>query len=232
MMRNTTQSDRHPVGRNRFVMAVAAVALSIVAAGTVQAAPVGEVITMAGRVFAANNDGQVRALAKGAQVENGETIVTSMNSLVRIKFIDDAYVILRPNTRFQITDYNMDEDPAQNRSVFRLLKGGLRTVTGLIGRRNRSGYQLRTAISTIGIRGTDYEAMTCSNGDCGPGVEDGDYVGVKQGEIDVNSPGGGSTTYGQGEFGFFAGGDGPPIKIPASQAGALSNDPLPDAVCE
>jgi hypothetical protein len=37
-----------------------------------------------------------------------------------------------------------------------LVKGGMRTITGLIGRTNRKNYKLTTAVATIGIRGTEY----------------------------------------------------------------------------
>jgi len=38
-----------------------------------------------------------------------------------------------------------------------LLKGGFRSVTGLIGQLNRAGYRITTPSATIGIRGTDHE---------------------------------------------------------------------------
>lgn len=191
----------------------------------------GEVVNLTGRVSAATADGAIRSLAAGATVDNGDTIVTGVNSLVRIKFVDDAYVILRPNTRFQIEDYQVSENAAENRSVLRLLKGGLRTVTGLIGRRNQSGYQMRTAVSTIGIRGTDYELLTCQEGDCGEGQPDGDYVAVKEGEIEVETDGG-TNSYQEGEFGYVADANTLPIDIPADAAGLLSSDPLDAAACE
>ena len=40
--------------------------------------------------------------------------------------------------------------------MFSLLKGGLRTITGLVGRSNRKNYQISTTVATIGIRGTEY----------------------------------------------------------------------------
>jgi hypothetical protein len=41
-------------------------------------------------------------------------------------------------------------------SVF---KGGLRTITGAIGRQNRERYRITTATVTIGVRGTDFEIV-------------------------------------------------------------------------
>ena len=90
---------------------------------------------------------------------------------------------------------------------------------------------MRTTISTIGIRGTDYELMTCTGGDCGAGTPDGDYVGVKDGEIEVGTDGG-MNPFGEGEYGYISDGNMLPVQIPVQNAGPLFSDPLPDAACE
>ncbi len=46
-----------------------------------------------------------------------------------------------------------------NSALFSLLKGGLRTFTGLIGKLSPQRYQMRTAVATIGIRGTGYDLL-------------------------------------------------------------------------
>jgi hypothetical protein len=54
------------------------------------------------------------------------------------------------------------------RVAMSLLKGGLRTVTGQIGKINNNGYKLTTATATIGIRGTGFDATCQDTGDaCG-----------------------------------------------------------------
>jgi FecR protein len=153
----------------------------------------GEVVKVIGRVSAAATDGDIRALVDGNAVNTGDTVVTSINSFARMKLTDGGYIVLRPNTRFQIADYNYAEKPAENRSVFNLLKGGFRAVTGLIGQRNRGGVSYRTAVATIGIRGTDLEAIDCTDGcpDLGTDVKRGLYFKVHKGAIDVGNLEGG-----------------------------------------
>lgn len=54
--------------------------------------------------------------------------------------------------------------PLQNsvsHAFFRLLKGGFRTVSGLIGKANPQDYRVSTPVATIGIRGTDYYVYIC-----------------------------------------------------------------------
>lgn len=47
------------------------------------------------------------------------------------------------------------------RAFFRLVKGGFRTVTGLIGKANVDDYKVVTPTATIGIRGTEWITWTC-----------------------------------------------------------------------
>lgn len=194
------------------------------------AAEAGKVVTVAGRAAAATQQGDIRSLGRGEAVNSGDTVVTSSNSYVRMKFIDGASVILRPNSRFHIEEYQVAEKEEENRSFFSLVKGGFRAVTGAIGRRNRSGYRVRTAVATIGIRGTDYSMRTCA-GDCGNNP-DGDYYQVHEGGIFVSTEGGGQSDYQAGDFAYVQDPSMTPISIPEADADPLTDDPLPPAACE
>ncbi len=48
-----------------------------------------------------------------------------------------------------------------SRAFFSLLKGGFRSISGLIGKINQDEYQVTTPVATIGIRGTDYLVVIC-----------------------------------------------------------------------
>lgn len=187
----------------------------------------GEVVRVAGRASAATPDGDIRPLLQGNPVNTGDTVVTATNSFVRMKLSDGGYVVLRPNTRFQIADYNYAEKPEESRSVFSLLKGGFRAVTGLIGKRNHSAVSYRTAVATIGIRGTDLEVIDCSDGcpDLGTSPKPGLYFKVHQGGIDVNQ-----TPFEQGKAGFAGAAGGAPEEIDFNDpANPLNSDPTPAA---
>lgn len=190
----------------------------------------GKVVTVAGRAAAATQDGNIRRLGRGGKVNAGDTVVTSSNSYVRMKFVDGASVILRPNSRFHIEDYRLAEKATESRSFFNLVKGGFRAVTGLIGKRNPNSYRVRTAVATIGIRGTDYSMVTCANGSC-PGNPDGDYYQVHDGRISVVTSGG-ESEYQSSDFGFVSDPNMPPTTISEADADPLTGDPLPPAACE
>src|SRR5580765_2646747 len=128
----------------------------------VYAAVANEAGAAAGRVdFAstgttvAGADGRQRPLAKGAELDKGDTVRTGNDGRAQIRFTDGAYVSLQPNTEFAIKDYNFEgKTDGSERGIFGLARGAMRTVTGLIGRVNRNRYQVATPTATIGIRGT------------------------------------------------------------------------------
>ena len=151
------------------------------------AAAVAEVLKVVGHASASDANGDIRTLADGSELEVGETIVTGPDSFLRMKLADDGYVVLRPNTRFQIEDFNLSEREEDNRSVFNLVKGGFRAVTGLVGKRNKPGIAYKTAVATIGIRGTDLEVADCTAGcEDGGKITKGLFFKVHSGTIAVN----------------------------------------------
>ncbi|WP_294253256.1 FecR family protein [Propionivibrio sp.] len=111
--------------------------------------------------------GQSRPAVRGSDVAAGETVDTADGRL-QLRFSDGASMSLQPDTRFRIDDFRFVEQngnaSSDDRSFFTLLKGGFRTVTGLIGKLRREQYKIDTAVATIGIRGTDYSAHYDASG--------------------------------------------------------------------
>lgn len=118
---------------------------------------VGEVIFLVGEAVAIDAAGKPRALAKGDMLTLGQTLETGGNGHAHLRMIDNAFVSLRPNTRFRIEDYHYDtQDSANNRVKFVLEKGVARSITGNAGQASKRNYRLNTPVAAIGIRGTDY----------------------------------------------------------------------------
>lgn len=127
------------------------------------AAPAGRVLAATGEVSALRAGVTVK-LARDATVESGDTIRTGENSNAQLRFTDGSIVALRPDSQFVIEGYSFRAaDPAapQDRGVFSLIKGGLRTITGLIGKQDRNDYLMKTPTATVGIRGTHYALVLC-----------------------------------------------------------------------
>jgi hypothetical protein len=101
-------------------------------------------------------DNVVRTGGSRERVLAGETIATEAKSETMVKMADESTVLLRPNTRFQITEYKYEKAAADS-SVMTLLRGTMRMVTGLIGKRRPTNVRVNTLTATIGVRGTDFE---------------------------------------------------------------------------
>jgi hypothetical protein len=100
-------------------------------------------VTVAGR------DGQQRPLARGAELDSGDTVRTSADGRAQIRFTDGSYVSLQPNTDFAISEYEYKgKADGSERSFYGLVRGAMRTVTGAIGRVNRNAYRITTCSTT------------------------------------------------------------------------------------
>lgn len=146
---------------------------------------VGRVIYVSGEVYAQQN-GKTRPLRRGSPIHEGDTVVTRPASRSQIRMTDGALFALRPDTRMNFENYRYNQQNRTGSSILSLIKGGFRTITGLIGRFSKKHYRVRTTVATIGVRGTHYGLTLCQQGDCadnGNDLEDGLYGSVVDGEI-------------------------------------------------
>ncbi len=150
------------------------------------ASNIGRVIFASGDIHAENN-GEVRTLKRGAYIKAGDKVVTGRGSRSQLRMTDGALFALRPNTKMNFEDYRYNRESKSGSSILSLIKGGFRTITGLIGRYNKKNYSVRTSVATIGVRGTHYGLTLCQQNDCvdngGGNFEDGLYGSVVDGEI-------------------------------------------------
>lgn len=141
-----------PFRLNRCGLLLALVSAAL--AGQAAASTAGRVDFAFGGATLTGADGQQRPLARGTEVNGGDVVRTG-NGRVQMRMKDGAYISLQPNTEFGIKSYNFEGKTDGTESAFySLLKGAMRTVTGLIGRVNRNRYQVATPTATVGIRGT------------------------------------------------------------------------------
>ena len=125
------------------------------------AAAIAKATFVIGDVHARNAQGIARALVRDNELEAGETVITGPRSVAQLIFVDQTRVAIRPTSEVGIDQFNYSADTAgeTDSMVLRLARGALRSVTGLIGIRNHQHFSLNTPVATIGIRGTDFEAV-------------------------------------------------------------------------
>lgn len=128
------------------------------------ATPVGEVMVATGVVTAQNPAGETRTLAKGSSLFEKDRVKTADKSFAMLKLADDTKIAVRPNSEFVLDKFN--QGAGQEAEELRLLKGGLRALTGAIGKQKPEAVKVNTPYASIGIRGTDFAARLCGENDC------------------------------------------------------------------
>jgi hypothetical protein len=128
---------------------------------SIWAADAGRVLLAGGNavVIRAN---QTIPLTRDSAIQEKDVLRTGPGSSLQVRFSDESVVSMRENSELSVDNYRFEgRENGTEMLVFRLVKGGLRTITGLIGKTNHKNYSLRSVTSTIGIRGTDYAATLC-----------------------------------------------------------------------
>ena len=155
--------------KTAFITAAMAALLGAPHASQAQTAPNSAATATAveGTAYVIRADGRQGILARGSALNVGDSVTTTRNSTVRLRFTDGGETALRPDSRIAVQSYAYSSDaPQADNLVLGLLKGGLRAITGAIGKRgNVDAYRVQVNSATIGIRGTDYTARVCDN-DC------------------------------------------------------------------
>lgn len=190
---------------------------------TVLAEGAGVVTHLSGTLTARATEGASRLLSVKSEVKEGETLSTLDNTYARIKFSDGGEVVLRPNSQFAVSSYAYKNgEPQSDNFAVGLLKGGMRMVTGLLGKRNPEKVSVTTTTATIGIRGTHFGLLMCQ-GDCiniptisGRPPQDGLHIDVADGSIQASNPAG-TQLIGAGQFGFVQTSLTPPVVVPPNQ---------------
>lgn len=168
----------------------------------------GKAVLVVGQVSVMTADGGSRPLFKGDSVFAGETINTARHSYANIQYADEGRTLVGPDSSLKIAEFEFqparvaggprarsgaETSEPDGRSVFSLLKGSFRAVTGLIGKHRRDNVSITTRVATIGIRGTDMLVVDCDDRcrQMGGGAPDGTdpnggtIVGVYEGGVFV-----------------------------------------------
>lgn len=198
-------------GKARSSVALACALKLLLLLGGVEAAwaeSAGKVTHLAGTLSVQPQQGQKRLLGVNSSVENGDLLTTEEGTYARIKFADGAEVVMRPSSQLRVDNFAYNAAaPDKGNFVVSMLRGGLRAITGLIGKSRPENVKFNTTTATIGIRGTHFGALMCQ-GDCGglasasgQPLENGLHVDVADGAIVVANRAG-EVLVGTGQFGF------------------------------
>lgn len=146
------------------------------------------------------------AAKQGQRAASGSTILTGADGLAILRFDDELKVALAPNSELAIVDYHYAPGAAAaDRAEFRLQRGALRVVTGVIAHRNQDMFVVHTPHVNLGVRGTDFSATIVGQS----------YWSVNEGAVNA-STNAGKGVFGKGSYGRSASLD----RLPAGVASA------------
>ena len=118
------------------------------------------VTSSTGTVQVRTGTAPARVLRTGDLVRQGDTVTTGPVSSAVLKFEDGQVAALTANSTMTVTAYQYNPQTGGGSVLLSLINGGMRAITGLIGRRTPNNVAYRAANATIGIRGTDVTIVT------------------------------------------------------------------------
>jgi hypothetical protein len=108
-----------------------------------------------GEVQVIDAAGKQRLAQKGGAIDEGETVSSTGNGFAQIRMEDGGFFAVRPDTQFKIDTFKYEgKEDGSEKGIFSLIKGSLRSVTGVVGKKHKDNYKINTATATIGIRGS------------------------------------------------------------------------------
>lgn len=129
---------------------------------------------------------QARPAAEAMTVNAGDSVVTGERGQAQLRLEDDSIFVVPANSELKIDDFRLGKE---RRAAYTLERGGVRTITGQVGKRKGDRYELRTAQAKLTVQGTAYSALIC-DGNCGNGMRKGTYVRDEAGSVTVTNDGG------------------------------------------
>ncbi len=162
--------------------------------------------SVTGDVKAASGTAAPASVARNQRVLPGTTVTTGPGAQAIIRFDDGHAVVLNENSEFRINQYSFDKDKPQSDNIaVQILRGALRSVSGLIATRSRTAFALVAPQATIGIRGTDFMIALVNPA----------YLSVIQGSIAATNAAG-TATFAAGATATVASSAALAVAIPAS----------------
>jgi hypothetical protein len=167
---------------------------------------VGYVVGVNGKASVSNVHGRMQPLQVNAPVFEGDRLETGLGSSLHVMMDDAAELFIKEDSVLIVSEYVITSGyDKKSSSVFDLLRGGLRKITGAIGASPAANYQMHTGVANIGIRGTEYVIKLCKLDDCSTTLSRNDpeaklHAMVLAGSITLTSENGVQVLIAPGEY--------------------------------
>jgi hypothetical protein len=141
---------------------------------------VGKITALKGEVYIEREMKQIQAQV-GSELLLKDIVITKNLSKALILMNDQTSITIGKNSNMSISEFIYDEKVVQNnKASFNFGTGIYRTITGKIGKLNKSKFKIKTKTASIGIRGTVFD-VAVSDDATKVGVIDGGvyYIDTK-----------------------------------------------------
>lgn len=140
--------------------------------------PVGQATSAVGDVYVVRTNGVREKIGSGDPIYQGDVVETADGGAVNILFVDKTTFALGGDARLAVDELVYDPNTHHGSSTFSILKGMFVFSSGEIAKIDPTDMTVKTAVATIGIRGTKVA------GEVKPAGEDSQFT-ILEGEIVV-----------------------------------------------
>lgn len=124
-------------------------------------------------------------VAESTPVYSGDTLNVADHSVAQVRFEDDSVFVVPGAASLRVDKFAINAKGGGT-ALYTLLDGGVRAMTGKVGKGKNDRYELRTPEAIIGVQGSAYMALRC-NGACAKKYKEGLYVRAQAGKIIVGT---------------------------------------------
>ena len=107
-------------------------------------------------------ESRARALKKGDQVHQDETIETATESEGEFVFQDDTKLAVGPNAKITLDRFVYDPDKKDGDIIINATKGAFRFMSGSA---KKTAYTIKSPVASIGVRGTVFDGYVNDEGE-------------------------------------------------------------------
>jgi len=176
------------MSKNRSFVALM-VCAGMLSAGVQAQESAGQALWVFGKVERVGTDGVAMPLSKGSALYEGDEIRAGADAHAQLVMSDEALLAVRPNSSLRLDTYRYaGREDGSERAMIELVKGGMRSITGAVGRTNKDNFRIRNKSHLIGIRGTDHETFATEAGTYNRVTAGGTYLESEAGRLSL-SPG-------------------------------------------
>lgn len=88
-------------------------------------------------------------------VEPGDVIRTKSKAKAQVKFVDDSFVTMSPDSRIAVADFTYNAATGERHAVLRFFKGVMHTLVTRVQQVQQPDFLMETHTAVLGVRGTE-----------------------------------------------------------------------------